>query len=472
MANIQAKAGIKKKGKFHVVHVYALLMIIILICGILSYIIPAGSYQGVEFEGRSIIEDGSFEFISQTPVSLLTLLGALQGGMYQAAKTIFLVFVVGGAIGVLNSTGAIEGGLFRLSQKIKGKEIFIIPIMMILISLMSITIGSSEEFIPLVPIFVSLALSMGFDSTVGVAMITCATSAGFAGSVLNPFNVGIAQSIAELPLYSGAWFRVIMAVALDTVAIAYVMRYAAKVKEMPTSSAMYELDSSRQDMQMDESKIKYGAREKGCIATFIATIAIMIFGILEYSWSLSEIGGLFVGMSIVIAFITKMGVSQYGKNLSDGMASVCNGALIVGMATGILWTLQQGNILDTILYFLASGLINLPSTVSVIGMYVFQCVIKFVIPSASGQAGVTMPIIAPLSDLLGITRQTAVICYQLGNGISNAITPTSGVLMANLGLAKISWNKWSKWVLPLVLLEYGVGLVFVIIAQVIQLGPF
>jgi uncharacterized ion transporter superfamily protein YfcC len=225
-------------------------------------------------------------------------------------------------------------------------------------------------------------------------------------------------------------------------------------------------------MQMDESKIKYGAREKGCIATFIATIAIMIFGILEYSWSLSEIGGLFVGMSIVIAFITKMGASQYGKNLSDGMASVCNGALIVGMATGILWTLQQGNILDTILYFLASGLINLPSTVSVIGMYVFQCVIKFVIPSASGQAGVTMPIIAPLSDLLGITRQTAVICYQLGNGISNAITPTSGVLMANLGLAKISWNKWSKWVLPLVLLEYGVGLVFVIIAQVIQLGPF
>ena len=177
-------------------------------------------------------------------------------------------------------------------------------------------------------------------------------------------------------------------------------------------------------------------------------------------------------MSIIVAIISKMGFDGYGKNLAEGMADICSGALVVGFATGILYVLTEGNILDTILHGAASLLQGLPSSVSAVGMYIFQCLMNYLIPSGSGQAAVTMPILAPLADLVGVTRQTAVLAFQLGDGISNAITPTSGVLMASLALAKVPWTKWAKWFLPVMLMQYGIGLVFVVIAQLMQLGPF
>ena len=468
----------EKKRKFRVPHVFALLMIIILICAILSYIIPAGSYERVQFtdpntgKTRTIIDADSFHYIDRTPVSVMTLLSSLAGGMAQVSDIIFFVFIVGGSIAVLQASGAIEGGLMGLARRLRGKEIIVIPVIMVLITTLGVIMGICEEMIPLIPIMVALALQVGFDSITGTAMIIGSTAAGFSCSVLNPFNVGVAQGIAELPAFSGAWYRIIMAVVMLSVTIFMVCRYAVKVKKNPALSSMHEFDKTREEVNVDEKDVKFGVREKICLVIFILTIVLLVWGVIKEGWYFYEIGALFLGMAILVAIVSNMGLSGFGQALADGMTNICSGALVIGVANGILWILTQGNILDTILHAAAGVLTHLPSWLSAVGMYIFQCLMNYLIPSGSGQAAVTMPILAPLSDLVGVTRQTAVIAFQLGDGISNAITPTSGVLMASLALAKIPWEKWAKWFLPIMLVQYGIGLVFVIVAQLIQLGPF
>lgn len=468
----------EKKRKFKIPHVFSLLMIIILICAILSYIIPAGSYERVQFtdpntgKSRTIIDADSFHYIDRTPVSLMTLLSSLAGGMAQASDIIFFVFIVGGSIAVLQASGAIEGGLMGLAKRLKGYEIIVIPVIMILITALGVIMGASEEMIPLIPIMVALALQVGFDSITGTAIVIGSTAVGFSCSILNPFNVGVAQGIAELPAFSGAWYRIIMLAVMLGVTIFLVCRYALKVKKTPTLSTMHEFDKTREELNMDVKDVKFGIREKICLVIFILTIILLVWGVIKEGWYFYEIGALFLGMAILVAIVSKMGLNGFGQSLAEGMTNICSGALVIGVANGILWILTQGNILDTILHAAASVLTQLPSWLSAVGMYIFQCLMNYLIPSGSGQAAVTMPILAPLSDLVGVTRQTAVIAFQLGDGISNAITPTSGVLMASLALAKIPWEKWAKWFLPIMLIQYGLGLVFVIVAQLIQLGPF
>ena len=467
----------EKKQRFKIPHVFVLLMLIILVCGLLSYVVPAGQYDRVHLNpedesSRMIIDPESFHTVEQTPVGLMTLLGALAGGMAQAGDIIFFIFIVGGSIAILQKSGALEASLMRLAGSLKGMEVAIIPIMMTFIVIMSVVMGACEEFIPLIPIMVALSLRCGFDSITGTAIVICSTAAGFACSILNPFNVGVAQSIAELPAFSGAGFRIAMLVVLFGATIILVCRYALKVKKNPELSPMYEFDRTREEVITEQQDLPFGGREKAIMVVFVLTIVMLVVGVLKWEWYFSEIGALFLAMGIIIAIIAGMGFDGYGKNLADGMADICSGALVVGFATGILWILKEGNILDSILHGASSLLNGLPSQISAVGIYVFQCLMNFLIPSGSGQAAVTMPIIAPLADLVGVTRQTAVIAFQLGDGISNAITPTSGVLMASLALGKIPWSKWAKWFLPIMLVQYGIGLVFVIIAQAIHLGPF
>ncbi|MBR2559143.1 MAG: YfcC family protein [Firmicutes bacterium] len=463
----------KKKRGFKVPHVFTLLMLIILVCGILSYIIPAGVYDRVEDPGtgRMVVDPDSYHRVEQTPVKPLTLFAALNGGMSKASGIIFFVFVVGSAIGILAKTGAMEAGIMALARALRGKEILVIPVMTTVVFIMALLIGTTEEMIPLIPFFIALSLACGFDSLIGQAMVSAACAGGFACSVLNPFNVGVAQGIAQLPAYSGSGFRIVMAVVYLSFTLFWLMRYASKIKKNPELSPMYEEDKLREEVDADSAP-EFTTARKLSIVAFAITVGVMIFGVIKYGWYFEEISAIFLIMAIVVAIINKMGFSGFGKAIAEGMTDIATGALVVGIATGVLWILEQGNILDAILHGAATVLQKLPAQVSAIGMYVFQCLMNYLIPSGSGQAGVTMPILAPLADLTGVTRQTAVIAFQLGDGISNAITPTSGPLMAMLGLSKIPWTKWAKWYLPLMLCQYGIGLIFVIIAQAIHLGPF
>lgn len=461
-----------RKKKFTVPHVYILLLTLILISCILTYIIPAGQYDMMTVGNRDVVDGTTFHAVEQSPASVMSFLTAVPRGLQESAQIIFFIFIIGGAFAVLQETRAIEAGIGKLIQIMKGKTIIIIPILMVLFSLGGAIFGMSEETIPFIPIFVSLCVAMGYDSVTGAAIVFCGAGAGFAGAFINPFTLQVAQGIAGLPLLSGMWFRIIVYTVLVIVAVAYVMRYAARVRENPLLSPMHDFDRERTD-SIDLNNLQpFGGAEKAILLIFFGTIVLLIFGVIVFGWYMDEIAGLFLGMSMLVAIVAKMGVNNYAGVFAKGMGEIASGALVVGFARGILVILTEGSILHTILYGAAAALGAMPAIISAVGMYVFQCLLNFIVPSGSGQAAVSIPIMAPLGDLVGVTRQTACLAFQLGDGISNIFTPTSGYFMAGLALARIPWAKWAKWILPLIGLEYLLGALFVVTAQLIGFGPF
>ncbi len=465
-----------EKKKFVVPHVYILLLILILIFSILSYIVPANVYDYHDVvvnpdtgATRSVVDPDTYHAVEQTPVSLLQFLTAVPRGMQESAQIIFFIFIVGGAMTVLQETKAIEAGMGRMIKAMKDKTLLLIPIIMFLFSLCGSVFGMAEETIPFIPIFVSLMIAAGFDSITGVAVVLCGASAGFAGAFINPFTIQVAQGIAELPLLSGMSFRIVMYICMVILSVTMVMRYAVKVRKNPQISVMHDFDKTREDVADLDALPAFGGREKLILVVFLATIILLVYGVIKMGWYMDEIAALFLGMSMIVAAISGLGFNGYANALSKGMADIAGGALVVGFARGILVVMTDGNILYTILHGAASLLNGLPAMVSAAGMYVFQCLLNFIVPSGSGQAAVSMPIMAPLADLVGVTRQTACIAFQLGDGISNIFTPTSGYFMAGLALAKVPWSKWAKWFLPILGLQYLLGLIFVLVAQGIGL---
>lgn len=465
-----------EKKKFVVPHVYILLLALILIFAVLSYIVPANVYDYHDVvvnqetgATRSVIDPDTYHAVERTPVTLMQFLTAVPRGLQETAQIIFFIFIVGGSMAVLSETKAVEAGMGRMIISMKSKTLYLIPIVMFLFSLCGSVFGMAEETIPFIPIFVSLMIAAGYDSITGVAVVFCGAGAGFAGAFINPFTIQVAQGIAQLPLLSGMSFRIVMYVCMVLLTIIMVMRYAQKVKKDPTVSCMYEFDKTRDDVADLDALPAFDGRAKAILLVFLATIILLVYGVIKRGWYMDEIAALFLGMSMIVAAIAKMGFNGYAESLSRGMADIAGGALVVGFSRGILVVMTDGNILHTILHGAASLLNGLPSMVSAVGMYIFQCLLNYLVPSGSGQAAVSMPILAPLADLVGVTRQTACIAYQLGDGISNIFTPTSGYFMAGLALAKVPWSKWAKWFLPIIGLQYLLGLVFVVAAQLIGL---
>jgi len=473
MSSTSLETNSEPKKKFKVPHVYVILMIVVAICAVFTYIAPAGEYARVEGPGgRMIVDPTSFTYVDQTPVSLFGYLLSVPKGMAEVAEIIFFIFIVGGSFAVVQATGAIEAGLGRVTKSMAGKERAIIPIVMILFSLGGSVFGMAEETLPFIPIMVTLAIALGFDSITGTAIVLAGAGAGFAGAFMNPFTIGVAQGIAELPLFSGMGFRIVAYLLMVALTVIFIYRYAGKIKKDPARSLMYEFDKNREDV-LDLSVLKeFTVYHKLVLLVVAGTIALLVFGVISYGWYIQEISGLFLGMAILSGIIGKLGLSGTAENLLIGMSNLAGGALVVGFARAILVVLNEGHIMDTLLFSISSAVSQLPSVFAALGMYIFQCLLNYIVPSGSGQAAVSMPIMAPLADLVGVTRQTAVLAYQFGDGISNIFTPTSGYFMAGLALAKIPWDKWAKWILPLILLQYLLGAVLVTIAHAMQLGPF
>ncbi len=463
--------AVKKK---HVVpHVYVILLVIVAICAILTYMIPAGAYDRIEGpEGRMIVDSTSYHAVDQNPAGIFDVLMSIPKGMVETAQIIFFIFILGGSFQVMNATGAVEAAIGKLTISMGNRGKMLLPIIMIIFSLCGAVFGMAEETLPFIPIMVTLCIAMGYDSLTGAGIVLVGAGAGFAGAFMNPFTVGVAQGIAELPLFSGIQFRLVAYALMVLLSIGFMMWYSAKIKVDPTKSLMHSIDMQRTD-KLDLATIpKFDNTHTAVLVIFVATMALLIFGVLKYEWYIQEISALFLGMSILIGIVARLGLYGYGEEFVVGLSGIAGGALVVGFARAILVVLNEGNIMDTILYTIASGLSTLPAFMSAIGMYLFQCFLNFIVPSGSGQAAVSMPIMAPLADIVGVTRQTAVLAYQFGDGISNIFTPTSGYFMAGLALAKIPWDKWAKWILPLILLQYLLGAIVVIVAQMIQLGPF
>jgi uncharacterized ion transporter superfamily protein YfcC len=443
-----------------------------------TWIIPGGKYQRVEKEGRTVPVAGTFAFTTRNPQSLGALFVSPVKGFIDAAAIIAIVFVVGGAFAVIQKTGAVTAFIHNLALKFgqsKPLRALLIPVTMIIFSLGGAVFGMCEETMPFVLVFVPLALSLGYDSIVGVALPFIGAASGFAGAFFNPFTVGIAQGIAGLPIYSGIGYRVIIWGAGTAIAIAVVMRHAARVLRNPRLSPTYEEDLERRkklDLNLPASEIVRLTRaHRQVLALFLAGMALLVFGILHYKWYIQEIAGLFLALGIFSGFVGRLKAEAIARSFVDGAKDMINAALIIGCARAILVVATDGRILDTILYYLAQTIARFHPVLSAQMMFVSQCVINFFVHSGTAQAALTMPIMAPLGELVGITRQTSVFAFQLAEYI-NPILPTSGVTMGVLGLAQLNWEKWAKWLIPLVSIWVVFGLLSLIPAVLMHWGPF
>lgn len=345
---------------------------------------------------------------------------------------------------------------------------------MTIFSLGGAIFGMCEETMPFVLIFVPLALSLGYDTIVGVCIPFVGAASGFAGAFFNPFTVGIAQGIAGLPLYSGIGYRLLIWAIGTAVAVGIVMRYARRVLENPKISPTYEEDlERRKNLELDLSRperVEVLKSHKRVLFLFLLGIALLVFGILRYKWYINEIAGLFLALGILSGIAGRLGSGEIAKSFVDGAKDMINTALIIGCARAILVVATEGKILDTTLYFMAKAISGFHPILSSQLMFVCQCVINFFVHSGTAQAALTMPIMAPLGDLVGITRQTTVFAFQLAEYI-NPVLPTSGVTMGVLGLARLGWEKWAKWLIPLLIIWVIFGFLSLIPPVLMRWGP-
>jgi len=337
---------------------------------------------------------------------------------------------------------------------------------MTIFSLGGALFGMCEETMPFVIIFIPLALSLGYDSIVGLAIPFLGAAAGFAGSTLNPFTVGIAQSIAELPLYSGLGFRIVIWFISTASVIVFVMRYAARIRHDPTRSVVYDIDRNRKQSppQAGNRAMTVSLRHKLVLGAFIVSIGILVFGILAFKWYINEIAALFLGLGMIGGIVGGLSLDEMTDSFKEGARDMVGVALIIGCARAILVVAQDGKVLDVMLYSLASGITQFHPIIAAQTMFITQGIINFFVHSGSGQAALTMPIMAPLADVVGLTRQTAVLAFQFGEGWINPILPTSGVTMGVLGLAGIPWERWFRWMLPAQLYFFVLALLLLVAA--------
>jgi uncharacterized ion transporter superfamily protein YfcC len=451
-----------KTPKLRLPHTLLLIYIMVVLTVVATWIIPGGEYKRVEKQvDKKIVMvpvPGSYQRLESRPQGLGGLFVSPAKGFVEAAGIIIIVFICGGAISVIQKTGAITTVIHNLSLKFgqsKALRILFIPVVMIIFSLGGAIWGMCEETMPFILIFVPLSLSLGYDTIVGVALPFLGAASGFAGAFFNPFTVGIAQGIAGLPLYSGLGYRLIVWAGGTAIVIAVVMRYAARVRKDPKISPTYEEDTEkRAKLQVGGlviEKLSLTAAHKRVLAVFALGFGAMVFGILKYHWYIYEIGGVFLAMGVFSGIAGRLSGDEAGKAFVDGAKDMVNAALIIGTARAILIVATDGKIMDTILAGMAGAIARFHPLISAEIMFVSQCVINFFVHSGTAQAALTIPIMAPLGDLVGITRQTAVFAFQLAEYI-NPVLPTSGVTMGVLGLAGLRWEKWAKWLVPLLIL--------------------
>jgi uncharacterized ion transporter superfamily protein YfcC len=501
-------------------HTYVIIFFIIVVAAVLTWIIPGGEFErqtvvtgGIE---RTVIDKDSFQYLERN-VQTWQVFSALFNGFVRQSGIVVLILMIGGGFWIMNASKAIDVGILsflnytkRLEHlrffKAVGVNNVIITLVMVMFSAFGAIFGMSEETIAFVIIVVPLAISMGYDSIVGICMVYVAAHLGFASAILNPFTIGIAQGIADLPLFSGLEYRIFCWFVVNFIGISAVLWYAKRVKAKPERSIMYHLDDYWRKRGSDEieniqyrtgraawivyafllacfvlfsisfpsTDMKVGNVVKTLPAIPVATalfaitslpallksghyfvlnllaftIVFLVIGVMGYGWYLMEIASLFFAMGIFSGLAMNYDANHITKLFIDGSKDILSAALVVGLAGGILEILEDGKIIDTILYSVSQSMEGMGKVGSVSVMYVIQTFINVIIPSGSAKAALTMPVMAPFSDLVNVSRQATVMAFQFGDGFTNMITPTSPVLIGALGIARIPYDKWFKWILP------------------------
>lgn len=456
--------------KFKAPNTILLVLSLLIAMAALTWVIPGGEYDRVDQDGREVVDPDSFEYIESEPATLTDLILAPVGGFNDpvAVRIIVFIFIVSGSFSIIQRTGAFDKLIQRIAVFFTERpqfKLWLIPVFMFFFAFMGSTFGMSEEVIVFIPLFIPLAIALGFDSITGVAIPFMGARLGFAGAFMNPFTVGISQELSELPLFSGWELRVILWFTLTLIGCTMVMLYARSILKNPERSPVYDLDRSRDDMLKPETELTPFYRRDGIILSLFATaIIFLIYGVQQWGWFIDELTGLFLTLGIISAVAGRLSGDEAVEAFLEGMRNVMLAVVIVALSRSILLLMTDARVIDTILHFLSGTVEGLPALISTQLMLGVQTVINIIVPSGSGQAALTIPILAPLGDLVGISRQTVVLIFQLGDGLSNLIIPTAGVTMAVLGMARIPWEVWAKWMIWRLAILYLVAMLFIAIA--------
>ncbi len=474
----------KARKKLEFPRPFAVMMILVLIFAILSYIVPSSAYDTTEVtytmpdgteKTRAVVDPDTWHVLEeQQRISFMQYITSFIRGMEAVPDIIFTIFICVGCFYIVGETGAITSGVGRLIMKMGNRRFLVIPLLATLFAIMASTVGTYEEMLCFIPILAPILIGAGYDSLIVIGIVMCGGAAGFAGATTNTFTLGVAQGIAGLPIFSGMTFHIIGLVVFIITLDLILIYYAKRLEKDQTRSLMYEMDK----VYMENNHVDFSAlpeftgRRKAILGVVVVTMAIVIYGILKKGWYFEELAGIFLVMGFVSALIYGKGLNWFCDQLVAGMKTIVIGAMMVGFARAILVVLNDAQILHTILHAAASVVSKLPAVMAVVGQYIFQCLMNYIIPSGSGQATATMPIMAPLAEMTGLTRQVACECEIIGDGLSNPFTPTSGNIHAGLAMAGIPYVTWVKFWWKFLCIEYLVGLVVVIVADIINIGPF
>ncbi|MFF0675724.1 YfcC family protein [Staphylococcus xylosus] len=459
----------KSKKKFKMPHIYVILFVFGVIATIATYTVPSGEFKRIKGpEGREMVDADSFHYITSAPVGIVDFISIIPRGLIEAGEIVFFTLIIGGMFMVLRRTGIIEIAVDNLARRFIYKSIFIIPVLTTVFAIVATLIGTAELSLVYIPVIIPLIIALGYDSITATAIALCGTVVGFTVGVLNPINTGLAQKLSGIPVFSGIGLRIILFIVVLAVTIIFIMRYAKKVQKQPTLSSVYEDDSEKRELYQhitEHAPTTATTRQKWGIAVIFAFFIILVYGVTTQGWFMVEMAGLFIFMGVIVGIVSGLSMQTICEAFNDGFKDVLMGAIIVGLARSIAVVLEDGKIMDTIVHGLGSIIDGTTPTIAVIGMYAVQMLINFIISSGSGQALVTMPIMAPLADMLGITRQTAVLAFQLGDGFTHIFYPTSGYFMAALAIGGVSYTKWIRFFFPLFIIWAVISIITLIIAQ-------
>lgn len=531
-----------KQKKFP--HTYVIVFFVIVFAGVLTWVIPGGAFERetilVDGVQREVVSSDSFHYIGNSPQTW-QIFSALFDGFVDKADIIVFILLIGGAFWIMNQTKAIDIGIHaflrytkrleknRLVRKL-GVDNIIIVLLMLIFSTFGAVFGMSEETIAFTIIFVPLAIRMGYDSITGACMCYVGAHLGFAGALLNPFTIGIAQGLSQLPLFSGIEYRLFCWVIINIMGISFVLWYVRKIRKNPKRSIVYQDDAYWREMAgTTEEQVAYhtprsawlvfGSLQVAMIVfsilnpettmkvgnasttlpiipiltglflvssilflrksvhffilnLLIFTIAFLIVGVMGYHWYIMEIATLFFVMGLTSGLAMGYGANTLTRHFLDGSRDILSAALIVGLAGGIIIILKNGHVIDTLLHYVSLSMKEMGQYATISVMYVIQTGINLIMPSGSAKAALTMPIMSQFSDLIGVSRQATVMAYQFGDGFTNMITPTSGVLMGVLGIARIPYDKWFRWIAPFMLALIILGFLLLIPTVTWQLNGF
>ncbi|MBP5429474.1 MAG: YfcC family protein [Elusimicrobiaceae bacterium] len=468
---------------------FAIILGIIVVVTLMTWVVPSGSYQRMERDGRQVVVPGTYERVARAPQGPFDVLKAPIRGFSNTSEVIVFLLVIGGVLSVIEKTGAIAAGIGAASEFFQKKphlRFLFIPLGIIVFSLCGATFGMCEEALIFIPIFIPLALSLGYDSALGTAIPFVGAGVGFAAAFTNPFTVGIAQGIAQVPLYSGLGYRLLIWAVCTAVVITWMCLYARKIHKDPKASLTYEFDEvKRKELKLTKTDIRITRRQKWVLTAFGLGMVCLILGVLKpqicdfidktwsidliqmlnleaQGWYIGEIAALFLGVGFVCGILGKMSMQQFSNAFFDGVRSMAEIAMLLCFAQAIVIIAKDGHILDTMLEWMSSVIKHLHPICASWAAMMLQTVIDFFIPSGSSKAVLTMPVLAPLADLIGITRQTMVLAFQLGGSWLNIAMPTDPVTIAAIGFAHIGLGRWIKWILPLLILMYLLSFAFLV----------